>query len=206
MHPLLNVLLAAAAGTYPAVDGGISCLPPLPGGKEAVVCFTGHAYVASRLAQPELIALGADGFGGARRPQVVMAMASGGFIGTEDMTTVAVGLGGGGLPLRVDLDAHPRVRHARTVRSDVRVYGDDAGLVTVSIGLAGRTEVGVEVFEPGKGNGRRLIWEALRLIPPGTPTFAAVSPGNARSVRAFLAEGFVPIGSEVIVVPPSERP
>jgi hypothetical protein len=28
--------------------------------------------------------------------------------------------------------------------------------------------------------------------------FAAVAPGNARSLRAFLAEGFVPLGSEVI--------
>jgi hypothetical protein len=31
--------------------------------------------------------------------------------------------------------------------------------------------------------------------------FAAVAPGNARSLRAFLSEGFVPVGSEVIVQP-----
>jgi hypothetical protein len=29
--------------------------------------------------------------------------------------------------------------------------------------------------------------------------FAAVSPGNARSLRSFLAAGFVPIGGEVII-------
>jgi hypothetical protein len=39
----------------------------------------------------------------------------------------------------------------------------------------------------------------LREPPAGEPLFAAVSPGNARSVRAFLAMGFVPIGSEVII-------
>ena len=71
----------------------------------------------------------------------------------------------------------------------------------MSKGLAGRTEIGVEVFEPGGGRGRSLIAEARRLVPPDEFVFAAVAPGNARSVRAFLAEGFTPIGSEVVVVP-----
>jgi hypothetical protein len=33
------------------------------------------------------------------------------------------------------------------------------------------------------------------------PVFAAVSPGNARSLRAFLAAGFVPLGSEALIEP-----
>jgi hypothetical protein len=70
------------------------------------------------------------------------------------------------------------------------VYGDDRGLVTVAIGLAGRTEISVEVSAAAeKGVGRTLIREALRLVPTGEPVFAAVAPGNARSLRAFLAEG-----------------
>lgn len=38
------------------------------------------------------------------------------------------------------------------------------------------------------------------------PLFAAVSPGNARSPRSFLAECFVPLGSEVVVTPPTAAP
>jgi hypothetical protein len=53
----------------------------------------------------------------------------------------------------------------------------------------------------GRGWGRSLLTDALGLVPAGEPVFAAVSPGNARSLRAFLGVGFVPIGSEVIVRP-----
>jgi hypothetical protein len=41
----------------------------------------------------------------------------------------------------------------------------------------------------------------LRLVPAGEPVFAAVAPGNACSLRAFLAAGFTPVGSEVIIQP-----
>ena len=37
-----------------------------------------------------------------------------------------------------------------------------------------------------------------RLVPPGEAIFAQTSPGNAASLRALLAAGFVPLGSEVI--------
>lgn len=205
MHPLLDHLLTAARGTFPHADGRITVLPPLRDGTEAVVCFTGHAYVATRLTERDLQQLGADGLGGARSPRVVLAMAAGGSVGTEDLTTVAFGLGGGTLPRRVDLDDHPRVQHARAVRNDVRVFGNDEGLVTVSRGLADRVEIGVEVFTPGRGDGKHLISEATRLVPAGTAAFAAVSPGNTRSVRAFLAAGFTPLGSEVIVQPTEEN-
>ena len=53
----------------------------------------------------------------------------------------------------------------------------------------------------GRGWGRTLIAEARGLVPPGEPLFAAVSPGNARSLRAFLACGFTPLGSEVLIRP-----
>jgi hypothetical protein len=69
--------------------------------------------------------------------------------------------------------------------------------VTVAAGLAGRTELSVEAAVPGTG--RALIRAALGSVPVGEPVFAAVAPGNARSLRAFLAEGFVPLGSEVLM-------
>lgn len=73
--------------------------------------------------------------------------------------------------------------------------------MTVSAGLAGRRELSIELSEPGRvpGLGRRLLDEALDLLPAGEVVFAAVAPGNARSLRAFLAVGFVPLGSEVII-------
>lgn len=53
----------------------------------------------------------------------------------------------------------------------------------------------------GRGRGRSLLADALTLVPSGEPVFAAVTPGNARSLRAFLACGFVPLGSEVLLRP-----
>jgi hypothetical protein len=203
-HPLLDVLLAAAGGTFPPVDGGVTHLPPLRDGHEAVVSFTGHAYMASRLTADDLADLAPDGFGSVLHPSVLLRMAGNGGsigIGVIDVTLVAHGTGIGGLGGRDDLDDHPRVRHARNLRADVAVFGDESGLVTIGEGLAGRREMSIELFDttsPG-GSGRRLIEAALGMIPVGEPMFAGVSPGNARSLRAFLACGFVPIGSEVII-------
>jgi hypothetical protein len=43
-----------------------------------------------------------------------------------------------------------------------------------------------------------MLAAARALIPPGEPVFGQVAPGNARSLRAVLAAGFKPIGSEVL--------
>jgi hypothetical protein len=96
------------------------------------------------------------------------------------------------------------VRYARRIREGVRVHGDERGLVTLSDGLAGRTELSIELDAPeqdGRGRGRSLLLDALTLVPAGVPVFAAVSPGNARSLRAFLAVGFTPVGSETVIRP-----
>lgn len=203
-HPLLEALLEAADGHFPPVDGGVTHLPPLDRGLEAVVSFTGHAYVASRLSAADLADLHPDGFGRVLHPEVLLRMAgSNGSIGIGviDVTMVAHGTGTGGLGDRDDLEEHPRVVHARSLRSDVEVFGDESGLITIGLGLAGRREMSIELFDTSAsaGAGRRLIEAALGMIPSGEPLFAGVSPGNARSLRAFLACGFVPIGSEVII-------
>jgi hypothetical protein len=103
----------------------------------------------------------------------------------------------------LDLDHHPRVQIARSLRSRVEVYADERGLITLADGIAGRREVSIEAGEEsrGRGRGRALLGELLGIVPTGEPVFAAVSPGNARSLRAFLAAGFVPVGSEVILRP-----
>ena len=124
-----------------------------------------------------------------------------GFVGVIDVMLVARGTGSSKLPLRTDADDHPRVRYARDIRTGVVVHGDERGLITLAGGLAGRRELSVEAAEPNRGWGRALIAEALGLVPAGELVFAAVSPGNARSLRTFLGLGFVPIGSEVLIRP-----
>jgi hypothetical protein len=149
-------------------------------------------------------ARGVDAFGGCLSPSFLGWLGGDGAdIGSLDATLVAWGRGQGQLPRRGDLDAHPRVRHARHLRRDVVVYGDERGLVTLACGLAGRRELSIEASpeRQGSGAGRSLLEDALGLVPLGEPVFAAVAPGNARSLRAFLAVGFSPIGSEVLLYP-----
>ncbi|HLE95408.1 MAG TPA: hypothetical protein VI689_03420 [Acidimicrobiia bacterium] len=202
MHPLLTVFLSAAQGAFPPVDGAVTYLPPLPDGLEAVVSFSGHAFVASRLAEDEFADLEPDGYGTVLHPRLLLRMAGPtGIVGIIDATLVARGTGGGSLQERTDLDDHPRVRYARSIRQEIRVFGDESGLITLGKGLAGRTEMSIETFGSGERRGRALIDEAVALVAPGEPLFAAVSPGHARSLRAFLSRGFVPLGSEVIVRP-----
>lgn len=43
-----------------------------------------------------------------------------------------------------------------------------------------------------------MLLAARALVPEGEIAFAQVAPGNASSLRAFLAAGFSPIGSEVL--------
>jgi hypothetical protein len=172
---------------------------------EAVVSFTGHAVLATALTPADFDDLAPDGFGAALVPPVLQRLAGArGSVGVLDATLVGHGQGGGDLPARNDLNDHPRVRHARGLRRGVRVHGDERGLVTLAEGLAGRLEVSVEVdtdTRSGVGAGRGLVLEALRLVPAGEPVFAAVSPGNARSLRLFLALGFQPLGSEILIRP-----
>lgn len=47
----------------------------------------------------------------------------------------------------------------------------------------------------------RLAAAALGLVPAGAPLFAQVAPGNSSSLRAVLAAGYQPIGSEVLFTP-----
>ena len=199
-HPLLDILTAAANGVFPPVDGGVTIVPPLAGDWECSVAFTGHAVIATSRPADEVMAQGPDGYGASLAPDFLRWMAGpNGFIGVIDVMLVRRGTGGSTLPPRADVDAHPRVQYARQYRSDVRVYGDERGLITLGNGLAGRLEMSIEASTHNQGWGRSLIAEALGLVPEGELLFAAVSPGNARSLRAFLSHGFVPIGSEALI-------
>ncbi|WP_163509468.1 hypothetical protein [Fodinicola acaciae] len=197
-----GILRAAADGEFPPVDGKIEVVPPYRTGLEAVVAFTGHAVFATTLDVEVIRGLGADGYGGAYAPSVMAALGGAGArLDCLDAMLVARGTGGGGLAVRADLDDHPRVRLARSLRDDVAVYGSGAGFVTLGRGVGGLPELSVEVSAPGRGFGRRLIRSALGLVPAGEVVVACVAPGNAISTRAFLATGFTPIGSVQLVHP-----
>ena len=97
---------------------------------------------------------------------------------------------------------HPRVARARRLRQDVQVLTtpDDQGLVTLGRGLVGRWEISLELAPAARGHGlgRAMLAAARALLPPEEPLFAQVSPGNAQSLRAFLAAGYRPIGAEIL--------
>ena len=202
-HPLAAILTAAAAGRFPPADGLFDVLAPDDHGTHAVIELTGHSYVLTDRAAADLLALGAHGFGGCTHPDVLRWLAGpDGWIGSLDAVLVATARPGDPLDERHDLDHHPRVVRARAHRREVRVFGDDRGLLTLGRGLAGRLELSVELHEGtdrGGGVGRNLIGAGLSVAAPGDLVWAQVSPGNAASLRSFLACGFVPIGSEVLL-------
>jgi hypothetical protein len=200
-HPLRDLFIDAWQGRPPPADGTVTVLPAA-GRVEAAVAFTAHAVLATALTEQEVLKRGPDGFGGVQDAAFLVWLARGGLVGTLDLVLAAAGTGrGSALSETVDLADHPRVQHARQLRDRVRVWSDARGLVTLADGLAGRRELSVEAAEPGAGRGRELIVEALGLVPAGEPVFAAVAPGNVRSLRAFLAEGFRPVASEVQILP-----
>lgn len=208
MHPLRMMLDDAARGTFPPVDGGVEVFEPADDGHAAIVEFTGHAVVLTDLDVTTLTAMGADGFGGASRPEIKLMLGGpGGWIGCHDAVLVASGRGdgmSGPLDVRTDLDDHPRVVRSREHRRDVVVLADHTGVATIGAGLVGRTELSVELLagvEHSTNAGRVLIEASLRHVPSDDVVWAQVSPGNAASLRAFLAAGFRPIGAETLIIP-----
>ena len=202
VHPIGEVLSRAVDGDFPAVDGGWRRVEPWRSGVEGVVAFTGHAYLAvdDEISDGTLSGLGPDGFGGASNPRLVSRLAGSGWIDALDIVLVARGTGGEPtLVPRSDLRNHPRAEHATSVRSDVATFGyaapDDHTLVTLSTGLGGLPEVGLET-DPAKDHvGADVVRDALTLLPEGEVVVAACAPGNARALRAFLSAGFEPVAS-----------
>ena len=207
-HPLAKLITAAAAGRFPAADGGWRRVPPWRPGLEASFAFTGHSVfaVAPDVTDQRLADLGADGLGGAQDPRLVTALAGpGGWIDCLDMVLAGRGSGQAGQPPRLvdrpDLATHPRAVFAARTRDQPRPLGYPdprrGALAVISRGIAGLTELSFEL-EPehrGHGGGAELVRDALTTVPGGQLVLAAVAPGNAASVRSLLAAGFVPLGA-----------
>jgi hypothetical protein len=206
-HPLAAILEAAGRGRFPAPDGTVDVFPAPPRYPAAVVAFTAHSVVAADVPAEEILSqLDPTDFGATMSAPFLVWLGQrvGARPGVLDVTLVHPSGGRGDVALvpRPDLTTHPRVALALSKREDVRAYSDPSGqgLITLGRGLAGRRELSVEIAEAARdaGLGRKLIVAGLALLAPGEPVFAQISPGNARSLRAFLAVGFRPIGSEVL--------
>ncbi len=204
---MLALLRGAAAGRFPPADGVTEVLAA-PGGRcDAVLGFTAHHVVAAPVAADEVRAhLPTDDIGAAMDVRFLAWLGERIHAdpGMLDAVFVAVAMTG---PAPIDLMSlggsdHPRVERAARYRTDVRAYGDPDGRAVASIGrgLAGRFEVSIEVdgTVQGGGMGRAVAEAARTLVPAGELLFAQVTPGNARSTRAFLAAGYRPIGSEIL--------
>jgi GNAT superfamily N-acetyltransferase len=210
---LEGILARAEKGEFPAADLELTVCPAPSPRASAVVAFTGHTVVATD-ADPDWVRsqLPPGDLSAPLNPPFLAALCDrlGLRVNNIDMLLLApagtCGVDGGvegGVDDLVEVTDrdHPRVRRALRYRDEVRVWACEGGVVLLGRGLAGRTEAAVEV-EPaarGRGWGRRLAAAARALA--GGPLWAQVAPGNAASVRAFLAAGYLPVGAEALLVP-----
>jgi hypothetical protein len=209
-RPLSALFARLAHGAYPPADGVTEAMPRAAGAVAAVLAFTGRCVVVADV-DPAWVATMCPPWrlSAAYAPAFLTALAkrTGGRPQALDVLLGAPAEDGPpelALSPTHDLDTHPRVARSLRMRRDVSVYQteDDAGLLTLGRGLAGRWEAGFEVADGARnrGLGRRLAAAARHLIPPDEYLFLQVAPGNAASLRAVLAAEFVPLGSELLFV------
>jgi len=222
-----GLLRSVERGEYPAEDLSVTHLPAPKPDRAAVLGFTAHTVIAADV-EPVWLArsLPAGDPGAAFNPGFLGALEryTGLRVNNIDVLTLAPPAAG---PPRIDLRevedrSHPRVRRALRYRIDVRVWTCPGGVLTLGRGLApgpgpdglepadgpgaagdGRWEVAVEVDPAcrGTGLGRALAEAARHLVPDNRPIWAEIGVGNAASLRAFLAAGYLPVGEEALLVP-----
>jgi GNAT superfamily N-acetyltransferase len=206
-HERLAVILAsAAAGQFPPADGKVTILPQPSERDCGVFSFTAHAVIFAN-ADPAWVArqLPPDDLTGPLSAHFLTAL------GTQtgrtpkniDVLTCAAALPG---EPSIELTLQSGSQHARAARAlryrdEVRVWQAEGGVLIIGRGVADRWEVAVEVDldQRGHGLGRALAAAARHLVPDGVPLWAQIAPGNAASVRAFLAAGYRPVGAEVLL-------
>lgn len=203
---LATILSDAAGGHFPPADGSVTILPQPSERDSGVFSFTAHAVIFTD-ADPAWVnrELPKDDLSGPLTAGFLAAL--GGHTGriarNIDMLTCAAPLPGEPsieLTLRSDRE-HARVARALRYRDQVRVWQANGGVLIIGRGVAGRWEVAVEVDPDhrGRGLGRELAAAARHLGAGNAPLWAQIAPGNAASVRAFLAAGYRPVGAEVLL-------
>ena len=200
-----------AAGQFPPPDGCVTVLPQPSPRDAGVLSLTAHAVVFTD-EDPAWVRgqLPPGDLSGPLLPTFLQTLCArtGRRVNNIDMLCVTLPLPGPPpLPLALATGAtHPRLERALRYRDDVQAWQVRSGIVILGRGVAGRWEVSVEV-EPGyrgKGLGRELAAAARHLLPDSTPLWAQIAPGNAASVRAFLAAGYHPVGAEALLPLPDK--
>jgi hypothetical protein len=204
---LAALLDGVAAGRFPPADGGVTILPQPSPRDAGVLAFTAHSVIVIDL-DPAWVRgqLPPGNLAGPVQPQFLQAICAKSGRRVDSMDLVCVAAPRPGPPPVAMIPAtdlgHPRIVRALRYRDDVRAWQAPGGVVLLGRGLAGRWEVAVEV-DPGyrgRGLGRGLAAAARHLVPGGAPLWAQIAPGNAASVRAFLAAGYVPAGAEALLL------
>ncbi|KUO04925.1 GNAT family N-acetyltransferase [Streptomyces caeruleatus] len=213
MESLRDILDAAARGVFPPADGSTTVVPQPCDRTAGVLSFTAHSVVVTdeepAWVYDTLRGLDCDALSAAMNPRFLAALMERTGRAAETVDAVLVGNPLPGEPplaaeLREIEDAgHPRIVYARRRRDEVRAWAVGGGVLVMGRGVAGRLEVSVEVHEDvrHRGLGRLLMGAARHLVTE--PLWAQVAPGNARSVRAFQAAGYRPVGAELLL---SARP
>jgi len=207
---LAGILAAAAAGRFPAEDGGVT-LVAQPSERDAgVIAFTAHSVVFvdedPGWLRKTLAGVDCDSLAATMNPRFLAALLdrTGRRHDTTDLLTVAAPLDGPPpVELReIDEPGHPRVRRALGRRNDVRVWTTDGGVLVLGRGVAGRWEAAIEVDPEARqhGLGTALAIAARHLVPDRGPIWAQQAAGNARSVRTFQAAGYRPVGAEALMI------
>jgi hypothetical protein len=206
---ILDLLCAAARGTFPPEDGVTEVVGAVAGAGAAVLSFTAHHVVAVDVPADEVHAVvDPTNLNGPVAPGVLawLAERTGLRAGSLDVVLAWVperAVSPSVAVREVDAGDHPRVVRARRWRRDLRVFAGDDGMVVIGRGLAGRLELSVEVAADRRDRGlaRRLVPAALAAAAPDEPVFAQVAAANAASLRALQPAGFAAVGAEVLFAP-----
>lgn len=206
-HRLAAVVEAAAGGIFPPPDGSVTVVRQHCARDAGVLAFTAHSVVFTDedegWVRATLAAVGCDPLAAAMNPRFLAALMerTGRAHDTVDVMSVAAPLPGPPPLTLTELSGtgHPRIAGALGRRDRVRAWAADGGVVVLGHGIGGRLEASVEVDEAvrHRGLGRALATAARHLA--GGPVWAQVAAGNARSLRAFQAAGFRPVGAEALL-------
>jgi len=211
VETLRDILDGAARGVLPPPDGGLTVVPQMSERDAGVLSFTAHAVVFldedPEWVRAQLARADCDPLSAPMHPAFLHALLERTGRSAETIDAMLVGAPCAGelpFPLReIEDPGHSRVGYALKRRDEVRVWETAGGVLVLGRGIGGRLEVSVEVDDAarGRGVGRQLVEAARHLA--GEPVWAQIAPGNARSVRAFLAAGYVPVGAELLMISPS---
>ncbi|MFI1357787.1 GNAT family N-acetyltransferase [Streptomyces sp. NPDC020898] len=206
---LKDILDRVARGVFPPADGRTTVVPQACHRDAGVLAFTAHAVVFTDedpdWVRRTLAGVDSDALSAPMNPRFLAALMDRTGRSNETIDVLAVASpvrGEPPLPLtEVDDAGHHRVARAHKHRDDVRVWATEGGMLILGRGVAGRLEAAVEVDEAVRHRGLgRALAGAARQLSGGEAVWAQMAPGNARSVRAFLGAGFMPVGGEALLL------